>query len=141
MGSGMFAQLVTVSFAIMLVPFAALAADNEPEVRQSGGIVYVSGGIGHDQRESLEQISDRFNLKVTLATNDGHYLGGGGVVIDNSAGDNVLDIRANGPIFYARLEPGTYRVSVSPVDYEGGNQQREVTIGDGISVLRFTWEQ
>lgn len=131
--------------AALIVPPATFALQNTQSedlapglgVREEGGIAYISGGIGDEQQNALARISDQFNLKLTLAMSDGKYMGGGDVRIDNQNGITVLETHSNGPLFFAKLPPGAYKVHVSARDK---SFSRDVTItASGQQQLVLTW--
>jgi hypothetical protein len=94
-------------------------------IQEQNGISYVSGGIGDDQQNALARASNQFNLKLTMSMRDGKYVGGGDVRIADASGKSVLETRANGPLFLAKLPPGKYKVHVNT---EGQAFTRDVTV-------------
>ena len=88
------------------------------QVKTQNGVEYVSGGIAHDGDDAIKAIGKRFNLKLTLADSSGGYMGGAHVRIDNDKDSPVLDTESEGPLFFAKLKPGTYKIHVS-----GDNRQ------------------
>jgi len=106
-------------------------------VRESNGISYVSGGVGDEQQTALQNASKQFNLRLTLAAKSGHYMGGAEVRIDDRTGKTLLSTSADGPLFLAKVPPGTYRVHATS---EGKTFTRDVTIPQsGHRELVMTW--
>lgn len=106
-------------------------------IREQGSISYVSGGIGNDQQNALARVASQFNMKLTMATSDGKYIGGGDVRIEDQQGNTVLETRSDGPMFYAKLPPGSYKVHVNA---EGKSFTRDVSVkGAGQSQVTMTW--
>ena len=126
------ALAVGIALSINLSSVAA-----QPEVHQQGEITYVSGGIGIEGRDALTAIAEQFNVKVVLAWDEGNYLSGVRVDIQNLQGETVVSTETEGPWFYASLSPGTYMIAAS---YEGQHQQQTVqTQQDQQTEVLFTW--
>lgn len=124
------------------VTFTAVAADDplSVEVKEKNSVAFVSGGVGVEQQREIEEKGRDFSLKMTFATPDGHYLGGGKVKIQRGD-ETVLDVASQGPIFFADLEPGDYRVTAEPLEYEAQRAERDVTVADdNQATLHFTWQ-
>ena len=101
------------------------------------GIPYASGGIGLDSRQALHAKKGDYNLMVTLARRDGHYLGGATITIRDQAGKVVLEIEAEGPWVLAKLPPGTYTVNA-----KAGQVTRSGAVSvraKGLKQVRLTW--
>lgn len=106
-------------------------------VRQSGAVTYVSGGIGSAQQEALARASGRFNLKLTMATKDGKYIGRADVRIVDGEGHALLATASDGPLFFAKVPPGTYRVEATAA---GKSLHQEVTVpAQGQKQVVLTW--
>lgn len=88
------------------------------QVKTQNGVEYVSGGVSHEEEEAIKSMGKRFNLKLTLAQSTGDYMGGAHVRIDNDKDSPVLETESEGPLFFAKLKPGTYKIHVS-----GDNRQ------------------
>lgn len=123
------------------VPLLVTATEAGLEVQHQNEIAYVSGGVGDEEQKAIDELGAGFGLKLTFATQDGHYLGGGKVLIQDSQGNSILDVATQGPIFYADLEPGTYTVTAEPLEYAEQREQQTVEIGEGQTVLHFSWEK
>jgi hypothetical protein len=122
------------SAAIVSLPYSARA---EPKVHEHDGVSYISGGVGTDERRDIEAMSGQFNLKLTMALSDGHFVGDTQVRIQDPKGNTLVDTVADGPLFYAKLPPGTYSVSCS---LNGKETKRSATVGSGKQQqLTFTW--
>ena len=131
--------LVNAGVACALGVAALAHAAPEPQVRQSGAISYLSGGVSEEARESLQAMGRDFNLKLILATKTGAYLSDVGVVISTPAGQSVLDVKAEGPWFYAKLPPGNYVVEAIA---NGTAVRKNVTIGaQAINQVDFRWDE
>ena len=109
-----------------------------PQPMSENGVSYVSGGVGHAEREMLGAMSERdYNLKLEFARRDGAYLADVSVSIrDARSGRTVLDTVSRGPWFFAKLPPGSYRVEVQG---EGRSFRRDIEVGRADrAVVAFT---
>ena len=99
-----------IGLAVMAAP--ALAAD-EPLVQQADGVSYLSGGVGDEERDRILSIGKDFNLKLVLATRSSAYLSDVNIVIVDGRGQRRLDVKSDGPLFYAKLPAGRYRIKAA----------------------------
>jgi hypothetical protein len=121
-----------------LVFFAAmLAASAAADERLAA---YISGGIGEEERASMEASRDYFNLRLAFAAQgSGEYLSAVRVRIADLKGGELLEAVSDGPLFYARLAPGAYLVTAA---YGDEAQQRRVRIGEaGAADLVLYWAE
>jgi hypothetical protein len=105
------------------------------QAQQQGDITFVSGGAGTEDRDALRQVETQYNLRLLFAARNGDYLADVAVTLSNARG-TVLDTIAEGPIFYARVPPGRYRLTVSN---QGQSQSRDISIGNGAVRQDFYW--
>jgi hypothetical protein len=119
---------VVLAFAAPQVPAQAAAAH-----KTTGEIAYATGGIGVDERQALKQMEKDFNLKLLFTEPDGHFISDASVVIQNASGKPVLSEQA-GPVFLAKLPPGTYTVEST---FGGQRQTRKVTVGKQLTTAQF----
>jgi hypothetical protein len=106
------------------------------QTQQQGNITFVSGGASGDDRDALKQIESQFNLRLMFAARNGDYLANIAVTLSDARGNAVLDTIAEGPIFYAHVPPGRYRLTVSN---QGQSQNRDLTISKGATRQDFYW--
>lgn len=127
--------LGTASLVPALVPMAN--ADNDAVVRTSGGVSYVSGGIGTDSTDRLDSLAKDFNLKLVFAMNSGNYVTGVRVAIADAAGRTVLDTTSEGPWFLTRVPAGNYQVVAT---FAGNSVKRQVAVGSSaLRTVDFRW--
>jgi len=121
----------------------ALAGDHTvylsaPEPQTSmAGIQFISGGIGITERQVLEQMADKYTLKVVLAGKDGHYLSRCDVEIIGADGTKIVSTTTDGPWLLGDLEPGIYRIKAQH-DNVWKTQNAKVTAGRLQQVI-FNW--
>jgi hypothetical protein len=103
----------------------------------NGSVPYLSGGVGLDEREALNQMGKDYNLKLSFAETAGNYISDVAVKIRDSSDRVALDAVSGGPWFFSKLPPGRYTVVVR---YNEKTQQTAVQVsGKGQSVLNFLW--
>jgi len=107
------------------------------QVKTQNGVAYVSGGVSHDEEAAIKSMGKGFNLKLTLAESTGGYMGGAHVRIDNVKGTAVLDTQSDGPLFFVKLEPGTYKIHVT-ADNKDFTKEAYVKSA-GQEQLTFIW--
>jgi len=107
-------------------------ADRKPPA----DIEYESVGIGDD--DSLAKTPGAYNLHMVFATQGrGAYLADIKVLIENSRGRKILETESPGPIFYAKLPMGTYRITA---DSHGKSLRKSITLKNrGKRDLYFYW--
>jgi hypothetical protein len=109
------------------------------QAQQQGNISFVSGGAGDEDRAALKAVESQYNLRLLFAARGGDYLAGIGVTLADGGGNSVLDTVADGPIFYAHVPPGRYKLTVSN---QGQSQSHDITIGaSGVVSQDFYWSQ
>jgi hypothetical protein len=106
------------------------------ETQQQGNITFVSGGAGDEDRDALKQVESQYNLRLLFAARNGEYLANVAVTLSDARGNAVLDTIAEGPIFYARVPPGRYRLTVTS---NGQSQSRNISMGNGAVRQDFYW--
>lgn len=97
---------------------------------------YISGGVGSEQREEMKAQRGDYNLLLTFADRDGELRAGVAVTVQDRSGRTVLDVSDAGPMMYAKLPAGSYRVIAST---DGKQQVRTTTVGRGARELMFHW--
>jgi hypothetical protein len=108
----------------------------EPQTSMNG-VQFVSGGIGITERQVLEQMADKFTLKVVLAGKDGHYLSRCYMEIIRADGTKILSTTTDGPWLLADLEPGSYRVKAQ---YKNTWKTQTVTVSaNTVQQVIFNW--
>jgi hypothetical protein len=93
--------------------FSMEPSASPPQVNFYQEIPYVSGGIGVEERETVEAIGKEHNLKLTFALQNGNYLGDVNVVVKDNKGSPVLEAVSDGPLFFAKLPAGSYTIEAT----------------------------
>src|ERR1051326_1235423 len=100
---------------VVLASIGAAESAAIPE-RTTDAVPYVTGGIGADQVEGMAARSAEYDLKVVFAlegsSGTGHraFLADVGVRIFEATGREILAVDHAGPLLFAKLPPGRYRV-------------------------------
>jgi len=136
-----FRNLVTSLIVVCVWATAAYAQAPESfpvQPKHYGSVPYLSGGVGLDEREVLNQTGRDYNLKLSFALTSRNYLGDVAVEIRDSAGRVALEAISEGPWFFAKLPPGRYTVVVKC--NENMQQKAVQVLKMGQSVLNFFWK-
>jgi hypothetical protein len=135
-------RVLAASLVVVCVWASALFAQ-QPESfpiqpKHYGNVPYLSGGVGLDEREALNQMARDYDLKLSFAVSGGNYLGDIAVEIRDAGGRMVLEAVSEGPWFFTKLPSGRYTVLVKVM---GKTQQKTVQVsGRGQTVLNFFWK-
>jgi hypothetical protein len=101
-------------FAALLFLGGALLAHAQPAPQTQGGVTFVSGGVAEDSEQAMTAMRSQYNLHLLFAQQGtGAYFADVPVQIVDAAGTTVVNAVSAGPFFYARLQPGRYRIVAS----------------------------
>jgi hypothetical protein len=128
------ARPLVLALAVCLTSPVVLAA----QPKQQNGVSYINGGVGHDEQEAMRALRADYNLQLTFATKQtGAYRSDVQLDIADAKGASVLSVANTGPMFFAKLPAGTYRISASA---EGKTFKRSVKLGNGAKEMVLHWE-
>ncbi|HEU4844531.1 MAG TPA: hypothetical protein VFT05_09730, partial [Burkholderiaceae bacterium] len=115
--------------ACLVTPGAVAAAENVP---------FLNGGVGSDQQQEMLAVRKDYNLLLTFATRgSGAFVADVHLTVTDHAGKPVLQVNGAGPLLYARLAPGSYKVEATA---RGLTQAQAATIPkQGPRELYFYW--
>ncbi|MEX0959997.1 MAG: hypothetical protein WDZ63_11980 [Burkholderiales bacterium] len=118
---------VTALFALTVgAPIhAADSRDLLPKARSAGGILYLTGGVGARERAALKPLAKDYNLRLTFIDARGAFLAFVQVSIEDAQGRVLLNERSDGPWFFVRVPPGTFRITATR---NGERLSREVEV-------------
>ena len=118
---------------------AVLAAGELPPLHTSGGVSYVTGGIGLDESTAIKAAEKDFNLSLLFVqTRRGEYLSDVTASIADNGGKTVLKVVSNGPMLLVRLPAGAYKVSA---DYAGKTLVKTVQVdAKGVARAVLVWD-
>jgi hypothetical protein len=131
--------LCSVLISLGQVSSASAGFRDQPEVQTSVGISYLSGGIGEEERDTLAQLDQDYNLKLIFADTTGHYLSDVTVGITDERDHQVLTAVSHGPWFFANLPAGRYHVLAS---IQGYTREQVVQVSPQRQArLAFAWPE
>jgi len=124
------------ALAACLASHAAFAA---PTPQQQNGVSYINGGVGQEEQSAMRAQRADYNLLLTFATKQsGAFRSDVQLDITDAKGATLLSAANTGPMLYARLPNGTYRISAAA---EGKVFKRSVKIGGpGPKEITLHWE-
>jgi len=129
------ARAAALVFAACFASHAVLAA---PTPKEQNGISYVNGGVGQEEQSAMRAQRTDYNLLLTFATKQsGAYRSDVQLDIMDAKGTTLLSAANSGPMFYAKLPAGTYRISAAA---EGKVFKRSVKIGAAPKEMTLHWE-
>ncbi len=113
-----------------------------PAARQSGAVVYVTGGVSEGESAAFEAARAHYPLSIELVQahppGRDEFTAGAEVSVRNAAGIEVLQATADGPYMLVQLPPGRYTVHATLNGRAA--PPRTATVedeGSGRAVLRF----
>ena len=114
------------------------AADSSLAPRREGSIEYRTGGVGKDERDALLLASREYPLKLVFAgRQQTDFVAEVKVRILDSNGRTVLDADDAGPLFFADLPPGQYRITAT---LRGQTFEQKATVTPGKQTqVAFYW--
>lgn len=138
MNHAVYAALLALGPSVVSLSSAtdALAA---VEVRQQGAVLFVSGGVGEEERQEIMKLSPDYPLELLFATRGSRneYLADVNVQIKDKDGKVVLDAVSQGPFLLAKVAPGRYSVSA---DNDGAIKQQTIQVkGARLQRVVFVW--
>ncbi len=123
---------------VLAACFASHAAFADPTPKQQNGISYVNGGVGEEEQSAMRAQRADYNLLLTFANKQsGAYRSDVQLDIMDTKGNTLLSAANSGPMFYAKLPAGTYRISAAA---EGKVFKRSVRIGAAPKEMTLHWE-
>ena len=111
------ACMVSLTGSLALAQTPAPAAGSEYPV--------MSGGVGLEERQSMESSARDYNLKLAFAAPNGEYFDNVQVAIASAGGKKVYEGASDGPWFLIKLPKGRYTVAAT---MNGKTVHRSVTV-------------
>jgi hypothetical protein len=128
-----------------VTPASAVARSQQPTppgilmATSDGGVRFLMGGVGSDERASMEIFAADYNVKFVFAERSGDYIADVSVVIDDLHGKSLAQVVTNGPWLYLMLSPGSYRVKATYVAKTMEIQELKVPQGKRL-VRMLHWD-
>ncbi len=102
-----------------------------------GGLTYVTGGIGDEERMAMDDMRHNYNLRITNAARDGAFAGDTRLSIYDGRGQQLSSVDA-GPLFYAEVPPGKY--TIVAVNDENMEKKKTVRVSrNKASEVTLVW--
>ena len=128
--------------AVVLASAAVLPAhaqDNLVLLETTRTATFVNGGIGKEDEAYMHKISKDWPLRMTFSERkDNEFVADVDLLVTDQRGAPVLVLPDAGPMTYAMLPTGTYRVTAR---FHGMTEAHDVTIaGKGGADVNFHWK-
>jgi hypothetical protein len=122
---GLGLALVVTCAALAQTAAAVPGAAPPPTVQRAGGVEYLNGGAGEEERAVMNAQRGAFPLRIVFSEPGGAYVVADHV--DVSRGNaKVLGVDKAGPLLMLKLAPGEYAIDTS---YLGRTARRQVRVG------------
>jgi hypothetical protein len=101
---------------------------------------YLNGGIGLDEQATMRSFAKEFPLRIIFCEGkDREFLADVPMVISDSSGNPIFQLRSAGPMLYVMLPQGRYTVSAR---FKGVTRTLQVTLAaNGGKDLLLHWER
>jgi hypothetical protein len=132
-------RLISASLIVAgLLAATPLMAQAQTTPQTQGDVTYISGGVGDEWQQSMDEKRAEYNLHLLFAQQGtGAYFAYVPVKITDASGRTVLNVTSLGPFLYARMKPGTYTVTASHLG-QPITRTAEVPATGGVD-LNFYW--
>lgn len=100
-------------------------------------VPYEAGGVGIEERATMKQNMNKYNLRLMFATTKGQYLASIPVEIKDRQGKVVFALKTNGPWLFLNLPAGQYDINAS---YEKRELNWRTQVEKGPETLILTWK-
>jgi len=110
-------------------------------VTAESGVQYVTGGIGDDSRQRVNELAraHHFNVQLVFAWREGNFVADIPVIVDDAEGNKILALEKSGPILVLRLPRGRYTATA---EYNGATiKHRFQAPKRGMTVVHFAWNK
>ncbi len=132
-------SLLVVKRAVSLLAIAACASVSAQSINtsamHSGGVSYMSGGIGLDDRAQMESSAQQFNARLMFAEHDGAFVVADTVIVSRGNVE-VMRVSDVGPLLYLNLPNGTYTVHAT---YMGVPRNRTISVSRRTPDVVISW--
>ena len=126
--------------AVLAGPSLA-AAPEAPELKPVvvGDVSYLVGGVGDHEELAMQGLAHDYPLLLAFTEKEtGNYIAGVQVTLKDRGGRTPVDVKSDGPCFFARLKPGQYSLQAN---YQGRIQTRSVAVKEhGQTAMVLRWD-
>lgn len=74
-------------------------------------VYMITGGIGKEEMGMFQTQARNYSLRVKTTIKQGHYISDAWIRVKDSKDELLLQAEMDGPLLYAKLKPGKYKVS------------------------------
>lgn len=129
---------LVVILSCVLFSLLSVAEQSPVEPKTQGEVIFISGGVGADERSAMQAIRANYNLSLLFSIRGtGEYASDVKVYITDSRGNTVLETVSDGPELFAKLKPGRYIVTA---DRAGQVIHKTATVeSKRTTSLSFAW--
>lgn len=134
--------IVVALFAATLSAGALAQRASPAAATPNGGIEYLNGGVGKGQADQMRELAARYPVQMTFSRHNGsqgtdEFIADVRLRVSDSAGQTVVNLASQGPIFLLRLPPGSYSVDA---EHNGEVKTRRFELAPGAHQdLAFSW--
>ena len=126
---------------LFLAAHSSAHATENPPIRMTHGIEYMSGGIGSEEARLMETVAPRWPAAFEFAIKDrkgADFASDVRVTVRDAHGKVLLDnVASGGPFMVARLDPRTYEVEAR---LRGNTLKQTLQVNPGTPArMAFLW--
>ena len=127
-----------IALCVAVIPSAFGQASSSPATAPAvqhspGGIEYLNGGAGDEERAAMSARQREFPLKVVMSAAGGEFAVADKLSVSTPQGE-LLTIRNAGPIVMIKLRPGQYILEAS---WQGKIERRTVHLAAPAQTLEW----
>ncbi len=112
--------------ALTVATLPAHAQDELIVVEPVRATTFLNGGIGSDEEQFMRKTAKDWPLRMIFSERkDNEFVADVSVLVTDMRGVPVLQLSDAGPLTYAMLSPGKYRINAR---FHGQSETREVTL-------------
>lgn len=142
MPASWFSRAIVLTFSVATLNSLSsqeLMLPDLPDIRESAGIVYVSGGIGTDEVARMRELAPSFNVRIRFQEEvTGASLSDVKVVVLNEKSERLLRLETEGPLLYMKMPPGRYLMAMA---YQHTVKKRIITVGRAARSMTFAFPE
>ncbi|MEW6706351.1 MAG: hypothetical protein AB1430_16010 [Pseudomonadota bacterium] len=112
----------------------AVTATPALRVQESGGVQFLNGGAGNEERNAMKALQTEFPLQIVFSSRDGAY-GVAQQVRVLDGGKQLVAVDNAGPMLMVKLPPGRYTVEA---DFAGATQRRTVHVDNAPKTVHWS---
>jgi hypothetical protein len=106
-----------------------------PRVQSDGGVAYLNGGAGEEERADIAAQRAAYPLRIVFSVPSGAYVVADHVDVSDARG-KLLAVDSAGPLLLVKVPPGEYAVDAS---YGGKTERRAVRVGRDATTVNWRW--